>query len=170
MFYLRKSFPRGILVLLVIVATVFATGQTVSAGDQVPFEASFTTAFSASVAFPFINITVNGDGQARHLGRTHASTTNQQGHLITGHVTATYTLAAANGDTLVIEMVADSVFPSSTTVIFEGTYEITGGTGRFAGASGSGLLNGNATFTGPAGGIGEFSLSGTVSSPGSARN
>ena len=50
-------------------------------------------------------------------------------------------------------------------VIFKGTYTVVGGTGRFAGASGSGSLEGNATFTSPAGGVGEFTLSGTISSP-----
>ena len=167
MLNLRRFSPR-VLSLLVILATALP-GRSVSADDQVPFEASFKTAFSGVVAFPFINITVDGDGQARHLGRAHASTTNQQANLITGHVTATYTVTAANGDTLVFELVAESVFPTPTHVIFEGTYEITGGTGRFSEASGSGLLSGSATFTSPTGGIGEFSLSGTVSSPGSAK-
>src|SRR5262245_27585311 len=129
MFNLRKSFAQQILFLFVILATVFATGRNLSAGDQVPFEASFTTTFSAVTAFPFLEITVNGGGQARHLGRTNASTTNQQASLITGQVTATYTLTAANGDTLIFEMVAESVFPATGQVIFEGTYDITGGTG-----------------------------------------
>jgi hypothetical protein len=54
-------------------------------------------------------------------------------------------------------------------VTFEGTYEVTGGTGRFAGATGSGMLIGSAVFTGPNNGVGSFTVTGTISSPGSLK-
>ena len=165
MFHIRTSFLRAVCVLAIL-ATVLISVRSASGGNQVPFEASFTTEFSAAISFPIAHISVNGEGQARHLGMAEASTTNQEANLITGHLTATYTLKGANGDTVVFQMVAESVFLTPTHVIFEGDYTIVSGTGRFSGASGSGALEGNATFTSPAGGVGEFSVSGTISAPG----
>ena len=165
MFHIRMSFLRAVWVLAIL-TTVLISVPSASGGSEVPFEASFTTEFSAAINFPIANISVNGEGQARYLGRAEASTTNQQANLITGSVTATYTLKAPNGDTVVFEMVAESVFTTPTHVVFEGDYTIVGGTGRFSGASGSGSLEGNATFTSPAGGVGEFAVSGTISAPG----
>jgi hypothetical protein len=40
---------------------------------------------------------------------------------------------------------------------------VTGGTGRFAGATGRGTMAGTAMFLGPDGGVGTFTLSGTIS-------
>jgi hypothetical protein len=124
MFQLGTSFLRAVS-LFTIVATVLVGVPPASGSAEVPFEASFTTEFSAAISFPIAHISVNGEGQGRYLGRAEASTTNQEANLITGHVTATYTLKGANGDTVVLEMDADSFFTTPTHVIFEGTYTIT---------------------------------------------
>src|SRR5688572_70878 len=70
------------------------------AAHLVPFRASFTTEFESSIEFPFASIMVTGDGHGLHMGRSTATTTDQTVNLITGEGTATYTLTAANGDTL----------------------------------------------------------------------
>ncbi len=78
------------------------------------------------------------------MDKTTAFTDDQFISLIDGSGTATYTLTGKNGDTLVLSL----VFPVGGTinveggVIFSGTYTITGGTGRFNGATGSGNFAG----------------------------
>lgn len=133
-----------------------------SASHPKQFRANFTTQFTSVVAFPIVHISVTGEGHALHMGRTTAVTTNQMVNLLTGAGTATYTLTAANGDTVVLEFVVATIFlPSGAT--FAGTYIVTGGTGRFAGATGSGSASGSATFTGPSNGVGSFAVDGTIS-------
>ena len=160
----RSALLLTVSLTLVIVGTLFE--RPVSAKDAVPFRASFTTEFSSVLEFPLVHVTVDGAGQALHMGRTRASTTNQVLNLITGAGSATYTLTAANGDTVVVELTVATEFSSATDVTFAGTYAVVGGTGRFSGATGSGWINGSATFTGPSDGIGAFALDGVISSPG----
>ena len=137
-----------------------------SARDQVPFRAAFGTEVEIEFVYPFFYISVTGQGNASHLGATSAITDNQVVNLETGSATATYTLTGANGDTVVLEMSFQTTFvPGGVT--FEGTYTVTGGTGRFYGATGSGDLAGSAIVTGPNTGVGSFSVTGTISSPGS---
>ena len=146
-----------------------ASIESQAAVHQVPFKAVFTTQFTGNVVFPIAYIFVTGQGNASHLGKTATSTTNQQGNLITGEGSATYTLIGANGDTVVIEIEAlNTNLPGGVT--FSGTYTVTGGTGRFAGATGGGSMSGQAVFTSEAGdGVGSFSFMGTISSPGSSQ-
>lgn len=160
---IQINLSKGLMVLLTVALSGTVFERPMSAARTVPFRASFTTEFTSSVAFPFVYVTVNGEGQALHLGRTQAATTNQTVNLITGAGTATYTLTAANGDTLVIDMTVHTDFPSPTLATFAGSFTIVGGTGRFADASGSGSIDGSASFTGPTNGIGEFSLDGVIS-------
>ncbi len=156
-----NSFRRICLTLLAILLVAIAP-RPASAAHRVPFAAHFATEFESIVQFPFANIMVTGEGHARHMGRTTAESTDQTINLLTGEGTATYTLTAANGDTLVLALEFVTIFDEST-VTFEGTYVVTGGTGRFARATGSGIASGSATFTGPDNGVGSFSLCGRIS-------
>jgi hypothetical protein len=135
------------------------------AAPEKPFHASFDTEFDSVIVGPIAHISVVGEGQALHMGKTTAVTTNQMVNLITGQASATYELTAANGDTVVLELDAATIFlPNGVT--FAGSYVVTGGTGRFAGAGGVGAIEGSATFTGPSNGFGTFSLDGTLTTPG----
>ena len=79
-----------------------------------------------------------------------------------------YTLTGANGDTVILAMVFQATsIPGGVT--FEGTYIVSGGTGRFAGAAGSGTLEGSAVFFDESTGAGFFSVVGMISSPGSLK-
>ena len=82
-----------------------------------------------------------------------------------GAATATYTLTGANGDTVVLAMTFQTTFLSATNVTFAGSYLVTEGTGRFVGAEGGGSLSGSGTFQTETSGIGEFSITGTISPP-----
>jgi hypothetical protein len=163
--------PRRIMCLalsLMAMAALALTTQPAQADKQVPFRAAFTTEFESVVVPPIAHINVIGEGQATHLGKATAVTTDQEVNLITGQTSATYTFSAANGDTVILEMEFESTF-SSGGVTFTGTYTVTEGTGRFAGATGSGTLIGSAAFTGPYNGVGSFTVAGTISSPGSLK-
>jgi hypothetical protein len=154
------SFARHCRVSLLPLVACLPLGLAPST-QTVPFRASFDTTFTSVLNFPFAIVTVAGSGQALHMGRTTASTSNQAVNVLTGAATATYSLRAANGDLLLVELDATTTF-SSTGVAYSGTYQITGGTGRFAGASGTGAIVGSATNTSPSSGFGTFALDGTL--------
>jgi hypothetical protein len=150
--------------LITCFAAVFILGSTpASASHQVPFRASFSTEVEIAFVYPFFYISVTGQGNASHMGATTAVTHNQVVNVIDGSATATYTLTGANGDTVVLEMIFQTTFLPNNAVTFEGSYTVTGGTGRFDGATGAGVLAGSAIATGPNTGIGSFSVAGTIS-------
>ena len=108
---------------------------------------------------------IDGVGTATHVGKyTYHADECFNGTTLT--FTGTFTITAANGDTITgtyVGVVPPFVFPNAT---YEQDMQITGGTGRFAGASGELHGSGQADL-----GSGEYSqvLSGTSSSPGSAK-
>jgi hypothetical protein len=75
------------------------------------------------------------------------------------HLTGTQTYLFADGSTLTLEF--DERFDEAAGE-WVGTYEITGGTGRFAGASGSGLASATPDAA-TNGNTGTIALSGTIS-------
>jgi hypothetical protein len=157
------------LLLACLAAGFISAPNPASAGSQVPFRGAFSTEFVSVFVppppFPSLHISVTGQGNASHLGATSAVTDNQVVNLDDGSATATYTFTAANGDTVVLEMVFQTTdIPGG--VSFAGDYTVAGGTGRFDGATGSGTLEGSAIFTGPNNGVGSASVTGTISSPG----
>ena len=157
----------GCFALLAAVIVAFAP-QSAWAKDPVPFRAVFDTAFESTVNFPFANVHVIGEGRATHLGLTAIETTDQVVNLLTGEATATYHFTSAKGDEVVVEMDFLALV-TPTGFSFSGSWEITDGTGRFAKASGSGTLDGRADFTGPTDGLGHFTMTGTIASPGSLK-
>jgi hypothetical protein len=171
------------IALLAVLPTFVACSETFTTAPAVPLVAGIAPASvrSASQTRPFsgrcdtdIDVVppIAGDPpnllrlhveyvcQLQHLGRTTATT--EQIVIFTGPTTAvsssygTYT--AANGDQLFATWTgtATSVGPLNT---FSGPQTITGGTGRFAGATGSTWVAGTAslvTFTG------QFTSEGTL--------
>ena len=152
-----------------------------------PFHANFITHFESVLEFPLLHVTVNAVGQATYMGRTSAFTVDQLVNLIDGSGTATYILTPAsrmaNGesgsiapaksesptiDTLVLALVvqAGGTINVEGGVIFSGSYTITGGTGRFIGATGSGVFGGSGLYLTETDGIGAFAVAGTISLPG----
>jgi len=99
--------------------------------------------------------------QLAHLGRTTAIA--EQIVTFTGATTAiasnTTTYTAANGDQLFVTWTGTATAngPDNT---FSGPETITGGTGRFAGATGSTLVTGTASFATM---TGQFTSTGTIS-------
>ena len=162
-----RQFPPLALVLATVTLLAFAP-QSARAGGEKPFHASFITQFDAVLEFPLLHLTVNGRGKATYMGTTTAFTDDQLVNLIDGSGTATYTLTGANGDTLVLALVVPvgGTINMEGGVLFSGSYTITGGTGRFIGATGSGVFGGSGLFLTETDGIGAFALAGTISLPG----
>jgi hypothetical protein len=158
--------PQTLLGLLVLVA--LALPMHAAAGDQVPFKASETGTFQllGPCETSGIVLDVTGTGHATHLG-TYSAHYRECFDPATGAVTGgSFTLTAANGDT-VFGTYSGQVFPTGdpNVVVFEDPGMITGGTGRFAGATGTVTASGVASLA-----TGEYTgtLSGSVSSPASA--
>ena len=112
---------------------------------------------------PFVSVLAEGTGNATHLGRLTWVATLVADNA-TGEAAGSYQFTAANGDMLFTDFTGRGVpteTPGVLSIVDDVT--ITGGTGRFAGATGSftcvRLYN---TVTGTTAG----SFTGTISAPG----
>jgi hypothetical protein len=161
----REPLPSLALLVATVALLAFAP-QSVRGGEK-EFHANFITQFESVVEFPLLHVTVNSKGRATYMGRTTAFTDDQLVNLVDGSGTATYTLTGANGDILVLALVVPvgGTINVDGGVIFSGSYTIAGGTGRFNGATGSGVFGGSGLFLTETDGIGCFAVAGTVSTP-----
>ena len=140
-----------------LVAVALAT-TAVSAEHSVPFKGTWTgETISADpfTTFPVVQIVAAGGGEFTHLGKStmvSPHTTN----IFTGLTEGDQIFTAANGDTLTAFCSGVPVFDPVSGVV-QGTLacEVTGGTGRFADATGSYTFSlvGNAILL-PDGGLG----------------
>lgn len=167
--WMRARSLASLGLLLATVTLLAFVSQSVQASGEKPFHATFTTQLESVLEFPLLHVTVNSRGQATYMGRTTADTTDQVINVIDGSGTATYVLTGVNGDTLILAL----VFPIGGSVnveggvTFSGSYTVAGGTGRFSGATGSGVFAGGALLLTETDGIGAFAVVGTISLPGS---
>lgn len=129
---IAASFALGILTLLVFAAPA-------AARDQVPFKGRLELegGIVTPLTPPFVSVEIEGTGNATHLGQFTVSVP----HLVnraTGMLVGSYEFTAANGDTLTADFVGQSVPSGVPGVLFVvETATITGGTGRFADATGT---------------------------------
>jgi hypothetical protein len=116
-----------------------ATGAgLLSQGHEVPFKGSWEGALKArTVTPPFLNVSFEGTGNATHLGRFTVEIRLAL-HTTNRFLTGTYEFTAANGDTLTADFAGESpLTPPGVPQTSVETATITGGTGRFASASGT---------------------------------
>jgi hypothetical protein len=122
-----------------------------AAAQTTPFKADFTLEVSFVPATPGVFLgTTSGAGLASHLGRVAATSTEVLDFTASpGRVTVRdgqLVMVAANGDELHWSYGGGGPLPdASGTTPIAGTFVITGGTGRFAGASGGGTVEGLAS-------------------------
>ena len=128
--------------LVVVVLTLFGLAAPAVAADQVPFTATGTGEVTGVTHLPggLTQVDFSGSGTATHLGDYTGSATRIQDHQ--GSFTTIAVFIGANG--------TDSVFVSvgghfertggSCVLTSTGTYIVTGGTGAFANATGSGTF------------------------------
>ncbi len=140
-----KNILKSVVSLQMIV--LFLTAAFVSpaaahagpaAADQpVPFKGSIQAFETYQVQFPTLSVNAIGTGTATHLGRFTVMY-QVEVDLLTGGGPASIQFVAANGDTILATGMGQGSPTQDPAVgsIVE-TYTITGGTGRFAGATGS---------------------------------
>jgi hypothetical protein len=167
---LKSTSRRHLSSLGLLLATVTLLAfvpRSARASGEKPFHANFITQVTTVLEFPILHVTVNSRGQATYMGRTTAFTDDQIQNVIDGSGSATYTLTGKNGDTLVLALLVPvgGTINVEGGVIFSGSYTITGGTGRFNGATGNGVFGGSGLFLTETDGIGAFAVVGTISAP-----
>ena len=130
----RRSAASLALALLAVVGLA----GPVPAGEQVPFKGSFDGDVTVTpLAPPFVMVDVQATGEATHLGKF----TLDIPHVVdraTRTAAGSYEFTAANGDKVYAEFTGLATPTEIPGVLYiEETATITGGTGRFAGATGS---------------------------------
>jgi len=161
----RRSFAAG---LALAVSAVLGVVGSAAAGEQVPFQGILEGSFTVfPVPPPSINRALEATGTATQLGNftyDFPQTVDRSTIPAIGVGVATFT--AANGDELFALIYGEATpgAPGVLLVVEEGT--ILGGTGRFANATGSFVIEReidtvNLTTIG--------SFDGTISSPGSSK-
>jgi hypothetical protein len=135
----------------------------VAANEQVPFRGSLEgTVTVTPLDPPLASVVIEGGGNATQLGRF----TVEIPHLVNQATRiggGTYIFTAANGDTLTADFSGQATLVSPGVLSVAETGVITGGTGRFAGATGS--FTAERTFF-VATGTTTGTFEGTISSPG----
>ena len=133
----HNSVVRSTLALLALLALA---GPAAAERQEklVPFRGRFEGAATVAPRTPpFVFVNIEGEGNATHLGNFEVSiphVTNRSN----GTAVGTYLFTAANGDTLTADFTSQ-VTPTDVpgVVNVAVTASITGGTGRFEGATGS---------------------------------
>jgi len=122
-----------ILTLLLAAVTLALAAHPAWADDQVPFQGRAEGAITSVSPDPAgVVLTVRAHGNATHLGQFSREEVVLFNPL-TGTLTGVIVFTAANGDQLFCTVAGGFISPTAAT----GTYTFTGGTGRFANASGS---------------------------------
>lgn len=140
---MRCSISSPAIVTLAMVTTALALAGAVGADNGgVPFEASYSgTCTFVSLIGPVITVDCLVSGQGTHVGNS-----SQDGlvhiNVLTGASTATSTVTAANGDEIFTTDTGTSTPLGGDETAVSATEIVTGGTGRFDGASGSFTLAG----------------------------
>ena len=154
--------------LALAVISMLALARPALAGDQVPFKGSLEGVVTRAGMPPIVSVNVNATGNASQLG-SFAVAIPHTVNIGTRTATGEYLFVAANGDTLTATFEGASMptaaDPTVLAIVEHAT--ITGGTGRFEGATGSFTTERlYDTVTGTTAG----SFEGTISTPGSAKN
>ena len=110
----------------------------VAAGEDVPFKGSLEGVVTITpLTPPFVSVFIEATGKASHLGKF----TLEIPHIVNrsnGTAVGSYQFVAANGDMLTADFTGQAIPTSTPGVLYiEETATITGGTGRFAHATGS---------------------------------
>ena len=133
----KRSVATGIALLLLFALTSSAFAAPADAKGPLPFKGSIQSVETYDVQFPTMYVDANGSGNASHLGR-YAVSFEVEVNLLTSAGIASLAFVAANGDSIFADGLGQGG-PSGTPNVNQivENYTITGGTGRFAGATGS---------------------------------
>jgi len=151
--------------LLIALALVLSLAGPAAAGEEVPFRGSLEgSATITPTNPPIVSVHVEATGNGTQLGRF----TVEVPHVVNAATrvgSGSYLFTAANADTLTAEFTGQATLtPTPGVLTIVETATITGGTGRFAGASGSFISR---RVFNQVTGLTTGSFEGTISSPGS---
>ena len=129
----HSSAARLALPFLAVLALV----GPAAAGEQVPFKGSLEGVVTITpLTPPFVSVFIEATGKATHLGKFTLAIP----HIVNrsnGTAIGSYEFTAANGDALFADFTGHSMPTATPGVLYiVEIATITGGTGRFAGASG----------------------------------
>ena len=158
----HNSIARLALALLAVLALA-GPAAAERQGKQVPFRGRLEGLATATpLTPPFVAVTLEGEGHATQLGHFDVSSSIVANEA-DGTAVGTYEFTAANGDTLTADY-TENITPTDVPGVFSDviTATITGGTGRFAGATGSFVSDRVADHVT---GIVSDSFEGTISTP-----
>jgi hypothetical protein len=159
-----NSLKSGVSAALILLWVAYP----VVAKDQVPFKGIEVGGLSPGpFNFPIATILREAEGEATHLGR-FTVTGEYFVNVLDASATGTFTITAANGDQLFITSIGHSLQPPSLKETVEDV-TVTGGTGRFEGATGSWFMDAHFEFVFDGSDITNpyvATLVGTISTPG----
>ena len=142
---------------------------------DVPFKA--TVDINENVAFLFVPPcfaigTLTGSGNATHLGKIKGTAldcinptttpTSFTSPMSYAYSSTKVVFTAANGDMLYLAYAGTLTAQASGPHVIAGHFVITGGTGRFQGASGGGTMSGTEDLSNLSSGTGKASFDGTI--------
>jgi hypothetical protein len=157
---------RSAVYLALTALGILLVARPVAAADQVPFRGNLQGLVTRAGAPPIVSVSVNGAGEAAQIGQFAVSIPHDV-NVVTRTAAGDYLFVAANGDTLTATFTGASVPTADPTVLAIVEHAtITGGTGRFAGATGS--FTSERLYDTIAGTT-TGSFEGTITSPGAAK-
>ena len=139
---MTKRVIRSVVCIIIVVgalATIAVPAHAAKGGTDRPWEGSGSVTGTITLGSP-ITVSSVGTVNVTHLGRSAYSNVVTCSATGCANATTAVTIVAANGDT---------VFGSGVVTNGATRVTITGGTGRFAGASGYYDVAGTTVFTGP---------------------
>ena len=122
--------------VLAVLATLGVAGPA-AAQHPVPFRGTLEGDVTRLPAPPVVLVDIEATGVATHLGRFTLDVPHEV-NPATSQAVGLYKFVAANGDELTAQFTGQGTFIAGTDFLYiEEIATITGGTGRFAGATGS---------------------------------
>ncbi len=128
---------------LVATAALLASVAVSATAAETPFKGKVNAVETGTIVGPTRFLVRDGGGTATHLGK-YTEHITMQINLPTRHSMGAATFTAANGDTLTATVEGQATPESPGVLSIVEVYSITGGTGRFADATGSFTLHSTA--------------------------
>ncbi len=135
---MKKIFVSTTIALLLIAVVVSATFAAPAAGRELLVKGSIQSLETYVVNFPIMSVTASGSGHASQLGKFTVRYSVQVNLLTNEGTGGVAEFVASNGDRLFAEGTGQAT-ATDTPGVFNIVehYTITGGNGRFVGASGN---------------------------------